>query len=54
MFEGWGHYGGRLKKKEKKRRGIQDSSFLNWSLKRLKWKVVDRGGSNLHVPCIDQ
>ncbi len=53
MFEGWGRYGGALKKKEKKRKGIQDSNFLSWSLKRLKWKVIDRGGSNLHVLSID-
>jgi hypothetical protein len=54
MFEEWGHYGGWLRKKERKRKGIQESRFLNWSHKWLKWKVVDRGGSNFHLPSLGQ
>jgi hypothetical protein len=53
MFEGGERYGGWLKKKEKKHKGIQDSKFLNWSRKWLKWKVIDQGGSIFHVPSLE-
>jgi hypothetical protein len=53
MFEEWGYYGGKTKKREKKRKGIQDSRFLNVSRRWLKWKPIDRGGLTFHVPCIE-